>query len=185
MPLLPIYTYGTPVLRKKAAPVGVVGNDVVELVMNMFETMRKAGGIGLAATQVGELRRVITIDLSEMEERHEDKPLVLINPVIVVNEGVSRMEEGCLSIPDVRDQVERPEFIRIRYQDSNFQENELQADRMLSRVIQHEIDHLNGVLFLDHLSADQLKAHEEELQRIKRGEMEVDYPVIAASVPPR
>jgi peptide deformylase len=183
MALLPIYTYGTPVLRKKAASLRRVDNSVVELIMNMFETMRKAGGIGLAATQVGELHRVITIDLSEMEDHHDQKPLVLINPTIVAGDGNWKMEEGCLSIPDVRDEVERAEHIRIRYKDTNFKDVELEADRMLTRVILHEIDHLNGVLFVDHLSPERLKAHEEELKKIERGEMEVDYPVVAASLP--
>jgi peptide deformylase len=118
-----------------------------------------------------------------MEDHHDQKPLVLINPTIVASEGSWKMEEGCLSIPDVRDEVERAEHVRIRYKDTTFQDIVIDADKMLTRVILHEIDHLNGVLFVDHLTPERLKIHEEELNRIERGDMEVDYPVIAASVP--
>ncbi|MBI1805746.1 MAG: peptide deformylase [Ignavibacteria bacterium] len=180
MSVLPIYTYGAPVLRKKARPVKQVTDEIVKLVVDMFETMHKANGIGLAANQVGSPVRVIVIDVSEMEEMKDVKPLTLINPQIVHQTGMWVMEEGCLSIPEVRDDVERAESITLRYKDSNFHDLELEVGGMLARVILHEIDHLNGVLFIDHLSPEKKKIHADRLKQIQRGEMEVSYPVTTA-----
>jgi len=181
MAILPIYTYGTSVLRKKAKLVDKIDDDVIKLVMDMFETMRKANGIGLAANQVGSLRRVIVIDLSDMEEYKESKPFVLINPEIRTQEGTWVMEEGCLSIPDVRDEVERVEHITVRFRDTNFEEVELETGGLLARVVLHEMDHLNGVLFLDHLAPKNRRTHDEDLKKIRHGEMEVSYPVVTAA----
>ncbi len=181
MSVLPIYTYGAPVLRKKAHPVKQVTDDVVALIMDMFETMRKAGGIGLAATQVGEVQRVVVIDVSETEGLTDVKPFSMINPEVLEQTGSVRIEEGCLSIPDVRDEVDRAERIRIRFRDSNFDEVEAEVSGLLARVILHEIDHLNGVLFLDHLAPQRKTVHQEKLKQIQRGEMEVSYPVVTAA----
>ncbi len=181
MSVLPIYTYGAPVLRKKAHPVKQVTDDVVGLIMDMFETMRKAGGIGLAATQVGEVQRVVVIDVSETEGLADVKPFSMINPEVLEQSGSVRIEEGCLSIPDVRDEVDRAERIRIHFRDSNFDEVEAEVSGLLARVILHEIDHLNGVLFLDHLTPQRKTVHQEKLKQIQRGEMEVSYPVVTAA----
>ncbi len=181
MATLPIYTYGASVLRKKAHPVKQVSDSVVKLIMDMFETMRKANGVGLAATQVGNMNRVITIDVSDNEEYKDVKPLALINPEILEHRGHIRMEEGCLSIPDVRDEVERDETVKVRFRDANFQPVELEATGLLARVILHEIDHLNGVLFVDHISSIRKKLHHKALKQIQRGEMEVSYPVVTAA----
>lgn len=202
--VLPIYTYGTRVLRRKVKPVARIDEELIELIMNMFDTMHAANGIGLAANQVGELQRVIVIDISDvdeesirergstrqehttnLEESKEPKknhpPIVLINPEVLSSEGIWQIEEGCLSIPNVRDQVERAEKIRIRYKNTNFRDIELEADSLLARVILHEIDHLNGVLFIDHLSNEKRKVHKEQLRKIQRGEIEVEYSVMTAS----
>ena len=181
MSILPIYLYGTDVLRRKAKPVRAVTDDIVKLVMDMFETMHAAHGIGLAATQVGNMHRVVVVDLSDMEETKDIKPLTLINPEVVSGEGRISVEEGCLSIPDVRDEVERDEQVVIRYKDTNFREVELEAGALLARVILHEIDHLNGVLFLDHLAREKKALHKDALKKIKGGEVEVSYPVVAAT----
>ncbi|MBI1803090.1 MAG: peptide deformylase [Ignavibacteriae bacterium] len=180
MAVLPIYTYGTSVLRKKAKAVHKIDDEIIKLVMDMFETMRKANGIGLAANQVGSLRRVIVIDISDVEEYKDTKPLVLINPEVFEQEGTWVIEEGCLSIPDVRDEVERAERITVRFKDMNFEEVTLEVSGLLGRVILHEIDHINGILFLDHLSPKMRKAHNEELKKIRRSEMEVSYPVVTS-----
>jgi peptide deformylase len=180
MSVLPIYTYGATVLKKKALPVTEVDDLLVRLIMDMFETMRKASGIGLAATQVGVLKRVIVVDVSDIEEYKEIPPLVMINPEVLDGEGGCQMEEGCLSIPDVRDLVERVDSIRVRFRDPSFKRVEIEAGGLLARVILHEIDHLNGVLFLDHLTEEQQKTHAEALEKITRGEMDVEYPVITA-----
>ncbi len=180
MSILPIYTYGAPILRKKAVPIKKVTDEVVKLIMDMYETMHKAQGIGLAATQVGSLHKVLVIDVSDVEDMEQIKPMTLINPEVISREGMWIMEEGCLSIPNVRDDVEREETIRVRYQDTSLTEIEAEFSGLLARVILHEIDHLNGVLFIDHLSDEQKKNHKEALKQIQRGEMEVSYPVVTA-----
>jgi peptide deformylase len=180
MSLLPIYTYGAPVLRKRARPVAGSTDEVLALALNMFETMHKAQGIGLAATQVGSLHRVLVVDLSGMEGYEELRPLTVINPEVISEEGRWTMEEGCLSIPDVRDDVERAETIVVRYRDANFKECELTASALLARVLLHEIDHLNGVLFIDHLDEDRLASHAPSLRKIEKGEVEVGYPIVTA-----
>jgi peptide deformylase len=181
MAILPIYTDGSPVLRVKAKPVKQLTDDVVALIINMFETMRKANGIGLAANQVGILKRIIVIDVSEMEGFEDIKPIALINPEVIDKKGSCVLEEGCLSVPGIHESIERPKSITIRYKDTNFKNIELEASDTLARVILHEIDHLNGVLFIDYLSPDQKKLYEEELQKIRQGEIDVDYPVITAA----
>jgi len=180
MATLPIYTYGAQVLRKKAKPVAAAGDEVLRLALDMFDTMHRAQGIGLAATQVGSLHRVLVVDLDGMEDYDDFRPLTVINPEIVAEEGRWTMEEGCLSIPDVRDDVERAESITLRYRDANFVQCELTASGILARVLLHEIDHLNGVLFIDHLPADRRDAHIAQLRKIEKGEVEVGYPIVTA-----
>lgn len=177
MAILPIYLYGQPVLRKKAKPVTAVTPELVATVENMFETMANAQGIGLAANQVGIRERIVVIDVSEMEEGRDIPPLVLLNPVVVGNEGSWIMEEGCLSIPEIRAEVARGEHIRVRYSDLSGENQEIEATGLLGRVLLHEIDHLDGVLFIDYLPADEQKALRGRLNKIARGEAETPYPV--------
>lgn len=178
MSVLPIHTYGSSVLRAKAKPVERASDEIVKLIVDMFETMHASNGIGLAANQVGSLQRVIVIDVSDAAEDLKDvQPFAMINPQVVSRTGAFTMEEGCLSIPDVRDEVDRDESITVRYKDTNFEDAIMEASGLLARVILHEIDHLNGVLFIDHLTGAKRKAHIEALKRIQRGEIEVSYPV--------
>lgn len=181
MAILPIYLYGSDVLKKKAKPVTKITDKHISQIMNMFETMHHAQGIGLAANQVGSLERIIVVDVSEVEGYEDVKPMALINPEIVGRDGSATMEEGCLSIPDVRDKVERAEGIIVRFRDSDFQEQEMEAHDLVARVIMHEVDHINGVLFLDHLSAENRKLHKEQLEKIKSGDVETEYPVVSTS----
>lgn len=195
--MLPIYTYNQPVLRKKAKPVKSVDEGFVRFVEDMMETMHKANGIGLAANQVGSLQRVLVVDVSEaLKEKEESgnveseevppeakSPLVMINPVVLLGEGELVIEEGCLSIPDIREEVKRPEAIQVKYKDLKMQENELFADGLFARVIQHEIDHLNGILFIDHLGKMKQKLLKGRLNKIRRGEIEVSYPIVGEAVP--
>ena len=181
MAILPIYTDGSPVLRKKAHPVRQLSDEIIQLIMDMFETMRKASGIGLAANQVGVLHRVIVIDVSEVEGLEEIKPFALINPEVIEKKDSLVMEEGCLSIPDVRDEVERAKTINVSFKDTNFQDSIIEADGLLARVILHEIDHLNGILFIDYLSPEKKKMHTELLQKIHSGELDVNYPIVSAT----
>jgi peptide deformylase len=184
--LLPIYIYDQSVLRKKAKvvhPEKVEREEIHRLAEDMLETMHQAGGIGLAANQVGSLHRVIVVDVSDMEETKGVPPVVLINPVVEYEDGKWSMEEGCLSIPDIREEVARAEKIRVRYLGLDFVDRELEASGIFGRVLLHEIDHLNGILFIDYLSADVKKILRGRLNKIRRGEIEVSYPIVAATVP--
>lgn len=185
MAILPIYIYDQSVLRKKAKvvhPERADREEVKRLIEDMFETMHQAGGIGLAANQVGSLHRVIVVDVSDMEETKGIPPIAMVNPVVFDREGEWSMEEGCLSIPEIREEVVRAERIRVRYKDSNLVDRELEASGILGRVLLHEIDHLNGILFIDYLSADVKKILRGRLNKIRRGEIEVSYPIVAATM---
>jgi peptide deformylase len=138
-------------LRSVSKPVVAIGDDLRTLVADMFETMYEAPGIGLAAIQVGIPSRVIVMDLSKREA--EAEPRVFINPEITwSSEEQSLYEEGCLSIPDVHEDVERPARVKIRYLDLEGKPHEEDAEGLFATCIQHEVDHLNGVLFIDHIS---------------------------------
>jgi len=139
------------ILRQVSKPVEAVDESIRKLVADMFETMYEAPGIGLAAIQVGEPVRVVTMDIAKKDD--EKEPRVFINPEIVwSSEEKSVHEEGCLSIPEYYEEVERPAQVKVRYLDLDGKVHEEQADGLFATCIQHEIDHLNGVLFIDHLS---------------------------------
>ncbi len=152
MSTLEILTLPDPVLRQKSAPVEAIDDATRRFMDEMLKTMYEAPGIGLAAIQVGEPRRIITIDVAREEE--EKSPLFLINPEIVWSSEDERSayEEGCLSIPDYYAEVERPAKVRVRYLDYDGKQQEREVDGLLATCVQHEIDHLNGVLFIDYLS---------------------------------
>jgi peptide deformylase len=146
-----ILTLPDPRLRLVSQPIGGVDAEVRRLVEDMFETMYAAPGIGLAAIQIGVPKRVITMDLAKKDE--EKKPQVFINPeILATSAGRSTYEEGCLSIPEYYEEVERASEVKFRYLDLEGTERELEAGGLLATCVQHEIDHLNGVLFIDHLS---------------------------------
>jgi peptide deformylase len=148
-----IITLPDPLLRKRSAAVERVDAELTALADDMLETMYAAPGVGLAAVQVGVARRLIVLDTTSKEEEEERRPLVLINPEILELGTETRIyEEGCLSIPDVRLEIERPATVKVRYLDREGQLKELAADGLLATVIQHEIDHLNGKLIIDFLS---------------------------------
>ncbi|MGQ3676026.1 peptide deformylase [Xanthobacter sp. TB0139] len=147
----PILIIPEPKLRTLSEPVGKIDSEVRKLVEDMFDTMYEAPGIGLAAIQVGEQKRVITIDIAR--EGEGKQPVALINPEIIAeSEETSFYKEGCLSIPDYYEDVERPARITVRFQDVEGAVREVEADGLFATCVQHEIDHLNGVLFIDHLS---------------------------------
>jgi peptide deformylase len=148
MALLPILRYPDPRLYKKAAPVAEVNEEIRQLVRDMAETMYAAPGVGLAATQVDVHQRVIVIDTSDTR----DQLLVLINPEIVARAGSQYCEEGCLSVPGVYESVERAEHVTFRALGVNGQPFTLNADNLLAVCVQHEMDHLDGKVFVDYLS---------------------------------
>jgi peptide deformylase len=143
--ILDIRVLGDPILRQNTVPVKDITDELRTLVADMFETMHHARGIGLAAPQVGRTERLAVVEI-------EGEALVVINPEIVETSGKARAEEGCLSIPDIYADVERPKDVVVRAMDLDGNSYELQATELLARCLQHEIDHLDGKLFLDYLS---------------------------------
>ncbi|MDX3926588.1 MAG: peptide deformylase [Shinella sp.] len=151
MTIKPLIILPDPLLRQVSSPIEAVNDDVRKLADDMLETMYDAPGIGLAAIQIGVPRRMLVLDVSKEEEGKQ--PLVFINPEIVSSsEARSVYEEGCLSIPDYYAEVERPAEIEVRYVDRDGKQQTIKADGLLATCLQHEIDHLNGVLFIDYIS---------------------------------
>lgn len=166
MALLPILEFPDPRLRTRAQPVKEVDAALRKLIDDMFETMYAAPGIGLAATQVNVHKRLLVIDISE---KHNE-PLALINPEIVAREGVEESEEGCLSVPGIYDKVSRAEKVRVRALDRSGKQIEFDADGLLAVCIQHEMDHLDGKLFVDYLSDLKRTRIRKKLEKERRDE---------------
>jgi peptide deformylase len=164
MAKLTILEFPDPRLRTRAAPVKVVDDRIRKLVDDMFETMYAAPGVGLAATQVDVHERVIVIDVSE----DRSQPITLINPELIASEGVEETEEGCLSVPGIFDKVRRAERIRVRTLDREGQVQEFDADGLLAVCIQHEMDHLEGKLFVDYLSELKRTRIRKKLEKERR-----------------
>jgi peptide deformylase len=153
MAIIPIRKFPDPVLRKKTDRVKNIDGDLDRMIDDMIETMHAAPGVGLAANQVGISLQVAVIDISAREEREKRHPIiVIINPEILSMEGSLFEEEGCLSIPDYWEKVKRAARVKVRAQDRTGKPFELEADGLLAKALQHEIDHLNGLLFVDRLS---------------------------------
>ena len=163
-----------PILRKKSEPLEQVDNSIRKLLDDMLLTMYTAPGIGLAAVQVGILKRLIVIDISKKEE--EKKPLFLINPEISFrSKETSIFEEGCLSIPGYFAEIERPAKCNVKFIDYNGKKKELETEGLLATCVQHEIDHLNGVLFIDYLS--KLKK-DMIIKKLKKQKKEIDKAIL-------
>ena len=160
-----IVIYPDPVLRKKAREVKSIDDRVARLAAEMAETMYAAPGIGLAAPQVGVSERVILVDVTGPERK---ELITLVNPVIVEKEGTVIFEEGCLSLPEVREKVERAARVLVRGYNLDEREREIEAEGLLAIALQHEIDHLNGVLFIDYLSRLKRDMIERKLRKWKR-----------------
>jgi peptide deformylase len=164
MAKLEILHYPDKRLRTVAEPVEVVDDSIRKLVDDMFETMYEAPGIGLAATQVDVHKRIIVMDLSP----EKDEPRVFINPEIIETDGIEQTEEGCLSVPDIFETVERAERIKVRALDRDGKTFETEADGLLAVCIQHEMDHLMGQLFVDYLSPLKQQRVRKKLQKARR-----------------
>lgn len=185
--ILPIVAYGDPVLKKEAEEIDENYQGLKELIENMFETMYGASGVGLAAPQIGKSIRLFIVDASpfaEDEEAENDEKAkglkgfkkVFINPIIEEENGEEwSFQEGCLSIPSVREEVFRKEKITISYFDENFDFHEDEFDGYAARIIQHEYDHVDGVLFTDHLSPLKKRLINKKLKNIAKGEVTVNY----------
>jgi peptide deformylase len=176
----PIYTYGQPVLRKKAQKIPNDGSvDIEQLVADMFETMYAAHGVGLAAPQIGLSQRIFVVDAASMEEGLQDFKKVFINPQIIEERGETwEFEEGCLSIPDIRERVARQAEITIEYYDQEWQHHRESYSGIAARIIQHEYDHIEGILFTDHISTFRKQLLKNKLDKIARGKVEADYRIL-------
>jgi peptide deformylase len=183
--ILPVYTYGHSVLRKEAEPISRDYPGLKQIISDMFETMYKSDGVGLAAPQIGKSIRLIVIDAASMGENDKallDFKKILINPQILGEDGEEWLfEEGCLSLPSIREEVRRKSVVRIKYLDENFKAHEDTFDGTAARVVQHEYDHLQGTLFVDRLNPLKKRILKSKLNNIVKGKVEVKYKVIFAN----
>jgi peptide deformylase len=166
MALLNVITIGHPTLKQVAKPVTVFDDELKRFAVDMIDTMFEEDGIGLAAPQVNRSIRVIAIDLPLADEKY-DEPRVFINPEIIESEGTFCIEEGCLSVPEIREEIDRFKRIKVKYQDINGEEQFIEAEDILSVVFQHEIDHLDGILFVDKLGPLKRKMLNQQLNKLK------------------
>jgi peptide deformylase len=164
MPILDILHFPDPRLRNKAKPVAQLDDSVRQLLDDMLETMYQAPGIGLAATQVNDPRRIVVIDISD----DQSDPLCLVNPEILQREGIEEMDEGCLSVPGIYERVTRADKIRVRALNRRGETIEFDAEGLLAVCIQHELDHLDGKLFIDYLSNLKRQRIRKKLQKESR-----------------
>ncbi len=177
--ILPVYVYGSSVLKKDAEPITELTSQLKVLIADMFETMYNADGVGLAAPQVGQSMRLIVMDASPFAE---DDPIskdfnrVLINPKLVeFSEEECSFSEGCLSLPKLYVDIKRPAKVRITYLDESFEPHDEWWEGMPARIIQHEVDHLNGILFVDHLAPIRKKLIGSRLQKMAKGDFTSRY----------
>lgn len=179
--IYPIIMYGDPVLRQRAKDIAP-GTDIKQLIDDMFETMHGASGIGLAAPQIGKSIRLFIVDgtVLEDEEGMEDFKMVFINPQLIEEIGTPwEFEEGCLSIPNIREKVSRKEKLKIRYYDENWELKEEEYDGMRARIIQHEYDHIEGKMFVDYLTPLKKRLLKGKLADISKGKVDTEYRILA------
>lgn len=178
MAIIPITVYGDKILRQKSKLVTAITDEIVEKIRNMFDSMRNAHGIGLAANQVGYRDSIFIIDLNGVEGYEKFKPVVMINPEIILQSDEKIvLEEGCLSLPLIRADVERAEKIKVRYLNTDEKEVEQEADDIFARVILHEYDHLIGKMIPDRVTENIKKELQKDLTNIMKREVEIDYPI--------
>lgn len=167
MPSLEILIYGHPFLRKKVSDIKIFDAKVAELARNMMETVVAHEGVGLAAPQVGIDARLIVIDPGRLEDEISSRPMAFINPFVLSCSGYNVFREGCLSIPGIYEDVKRPEVITMQFQDLNGQTFQSRYSGVEARILLHEIDHLNGILFIDHLNPIRRWLLRKKLNRLK------------------
>jgi peptide deformylase len=177
--ILPIFAYGQPVLKKIAAPITPDYPELETLIENMWETMYHADGVGIAAPQIGLAIRLFVIDTEQIDRKNDEQKgfkRVFVNAQMVEESGQPwNYEEGCLSVPNIRGDVERPDTIRLRWQDENFVEYEETFNGINARVIQHEYDHIQGVLFTELLKPLKKRLVQRKLEDIRIGKVNTDY----------
>ncbi len=179
--IYPIIVYGDAVLRKRATDIKE-GTDLTDLIKDMYETMHAAHGIGIAAPQIGKSIRLFVVDGTTLDDEPTlvDFKRIFVNPTILDETGDEwDFEEGCLSIPNIREDIARPEKVRIKYFDENWKAHEEEFDGMKARIIQHEYDHLEGKLFIDYLTSLKKRMIKSKLGNISRGIVDIDYRILA------
>jgi peptide deformylase len=177
--ILQIYLYGSNILREKTEPVTPDYPDLKQLIDNMYETMHKADGVGLAAPQVGIAIRLFVVDATPMTDEYpeaKDFKKTFINPTIIETSGEPFCyQEGCLSIPNIREEIVRDSIVKIKYFDENFNEHTEVYDGIVSRIVQHEYDHIEQIMFTDHMSQLKKKLLKRKLDNIKDGKSMPSY----------
>lgn len=169
-----ILIWPDPILKQKAKPVAAVGAGTRKLISDMFETMYDADGVGLAAPQVGVLERVIVLDTTPRQP--ESKPLAMINPEIIAMEGETTYTEGCLSIPGEAEDVDRAAKVTVKFLDADGHEQTLECDGLLAIAVQHETDHLDGTVFVDHISTLKRELIRKRMKKVKSERLHEDRP---------
>ena len=180
MSILPIYNCYHPVLKKATEDINDFNDDLIKFINDLLETMYNADGVGLAANQVGDSRSIFVVDeFAGSDNPNDYKPIVMINPKIIsFSSEQNTYLEGCLSIPKFFEDVVRPESIVIEYSDQNMKSHRLEANEFLARVIQHEFDHLKGILFIERLSGIKKSLSKSKLKKIKQGIVNAHYNMI-------
>lgn len=178
---LPVYLYGHPVLRKTSEPLTAGYPELKKLVEDMYETMYASEGVGLAAPQIGRNIRLVVIDGSPLADDFEeckDSKMTLVNPEIeIIGDSKVTRAEGCLSLPGLSENVSRVEHILLKWEDEDFQPHEREIQGFLARIVQHECDHLEGMMYIDHISGIRKQLIRGKLKNIITGRTQVDYPV--------
>jgi len=178
MSIIPITLCGDKILRKKTSLVTDIDDKTVGIIADMFETMRNANGVGLAANQIGLNKQIFVVDISPVEGYEKYKPVAMINPKIISkSDETVAIEEGCLSIPELREELIRPKSVFVSFHDVNMKEHTIEADKLFARVIQHEYDHLQGILFIDYFDDEMKKRYKKHLEKIKKRKLDFDYPI--------
>lgn len=183
MAVIPIYNAYHPVLREKTEEITDFNENTDKLIKSMWETLYNiSNGVGLAGNQVGEKKSIVVIDVSIGDDTTKIKPVTMVNPEIIdFSDDEVDMQEGCLSIPDFYDKVVRPSEIQVKYYDENMKEHIREVGGFLARVMQHEIDHLNGVLFFDRLTPLRRTLSKSKLRKIEFGKIIPNYPMVQAN----
>lgn len=178
MSIIPINVYGDDILKKKTNKVNTVDDELIKNIKDMFDTMRYANGIGLAANQVGLDKSLFVIDLNGIEGYDNFNPVVMINPEIIEeSDDIVTIEEGCLSLPNLRADVDRPESVKVKFLSPAEQEEVIEVDDFFARVILHEYDHLIGKMIPDRVDENLKRILQKELKSISKRKVEIDYPI--------
>jgi len=183
MAVVEILIHPDPILRKRSKEIKVIDKEFKKFLVDLTDTMYEKDGVGLAAPQIGVLKRVVVIDVSEHQNGSPREPQYFINPVILEKKDYEVNEEGCLSIPDIHEDIKRASYVKVRYFDENLDQYELEAEGLLAIALQHEIDHLNGKLFIDYLSPLKYNRITKKMKKYKSNKWEFKLSIFLNIIP--